>query len=204
RVRARREDAPLPRRPPRPAARYRPAHRRRERDGIYFRPGSLRSRGRLGSRAPEVVTETIHDLTIERLQVRIRASELSPVAVVEACLARIDAQNRKLNAFATVLADSALEAAREAEAEIRAGQRRGPLHGLPVGIKDFYGAAGIRPTAGFEHFRNRVPRSDATTVAKLKNAGAIIVGKTNMHRLGMGTTGLDSCFGPVINPLNAA
>jgi aspartyl-tRNA(Asn)/glutamyl-tRNA(Gln) amidotransferase subunit A len=150
------------------------------------------------------VTETIHALTIERLQVRIRASEVSPVAVVDACLARIDSLNGKLNAIATVVADAAREAAREADAEIRAGQWRGPLHGIPVGIKDFYDTAGIRTTAGFELFRNRVPRTDATAVARLKNAGAVIVGKTNMHRLGMGTTGLDSCFGPVINPLNAA
>jgi aspartyl-tRNA(Asn)/glutamyl-tRNA(Gln) amidotransferase subunit A len=150
------------------------------------------------------VTETIHALTIERLQVLIRASEVSPVAVVDACLGRIDSLNGRLNAFATVVADAAREAAREADAEIRAGQWRGPLHGIPVGIKDFYDTAGIRTTAGFEQFRNRVPRTDATAVAKLKNAGAIIVGKTNMHRLGMGTTGLDSCFGPVSNPLNAA
>ena len=125
------------------------------------------------------------------------------MAVVDTCLARIDALNGKLNAFATVLADSAREEAREAEAEIRAGRWRGPLHGVPIGIKDFYDTAGIKTTAAFEHFRNRVPQKDAAAVARLKDAGAVIIGKMNMHQLGMGTTGLESCFGPVNNPWNA-
>ena len=79
---------------------------------------------------------------------------------------------------------------------------KGPLHGIPVGIKDFYDTAGSRTTAAFEHFKNRIPKTDAVGVAKLKAAGAIVIGKTNMHRLGMGTTGLDSAFGPVRNPWN--
>jgi len=77
-----------------------------------------------------------------------------------------------------------------------------PLHGVPIGIKDFYDTAGIRTTAAFEHFRNRIPKKDARAVEKLKKAGAIIIGKTNMHTVGMGTTGLESCFGPVKNPWN--
>jgi aspartyl-tRNA(Asn)/glutamyl-tRNA(Gln) amidotransferase subunit A len=80
---------------------------------------------------------------------------------------------------------------------------RAPLHGIPVGIKDFYDTAGLRTTAAFEHFKNRVPEQDAVAVERLKTAGAIVVGKTNMHTLGMGTTGLDSFFGPVKNPWNA-
>ena len=90
-----------------------------------------------------------------------------------------------------------------AEAEIKAGRWRGPLHGIPVGIKDFYDTAGIKTTAALEHFQKRVPGKDAVGVAKLKEAGAIIVGKMNVHRLGMGTTGLDSDYGPVRNPWNA-
>ncbi|MCE8428083.1 MAG: hypothetical protein J5U19_06835 [Candidatus Methanoperedens sp.] len=77
------------------------------------------------------------------------------------------------------------------------------MHGIPVGIKDFYDTAGIKTTAVFEHFKDRVPTKDAVGVAKLKEAGAIIIGKTNMHKLGMGTTGLDSYFGPVHNPWNS-
>jgi aspartyl-tRNA(Asn)/glutamyl-tRNA(Gln) amidotransferase subunit A len=151
-----------------------------------------------------IVSDATYYLTIKDLQARMRACEISPVAVVDACLSRIDALNDKLNAFATVLGDRARESAVEAEAEIRAGRWRGPLHGVPVGIKDFYDTAGIRTTAAFEQWRNRIPRNDAAAVVKLKDAGAIIVGKTNMHRLGMGTTGLESCFGPVNNPWTAA
>ncbi len=141
--------------------------------------------------------------TIAALGQRIRAKQASPVAVVRACLARIDAFNDALNAFITVLADQALEQARTAEAQIHAGKWLGPLHGIPVGVKDFYDTAEIRTTAAFEPFADRVPKQDAIAVAKLKQAGAIIVGKTNMHRLGMGTTGLESSHGPVRNPWNA-
>ena len=140
---------------------------------------------------------------IATIQKRVRMQKVSPVEVVIACLKRIKQLNPELNAFITVLADQALEQARVAEAEIKAAKWRGPLHGIPVGIKDFYDTAGIKTTAGFDHFKDRVPGKDAVGVAKLKEAGAIIVGKMNMHRLGMGTTGLDSYFGPVRNPWNA-
>ena len=133
---------------------------------------------------------------------QIRAAALSPVAVVNECLKKIAASSA-LNAFITVLADHALAAAREAEREIKAGRWLGPLHGIPIGIKDFYDTAGIRTTAAFKAFANRVPAKDAAAVAQLKRAGAIIIGKTNMHELGQGTTSLVSYFGPVRNPLNA-
>src|SRR5262249_39662128 len=136
---------------------------------------------------------------IATLHERIRTRVVSPVEVVNTCLGRIEQINPKLNAFITVLADEAREQANVAETEIKLGKWRGPLHGIPVGIKDFYDTAGIRTTAAFEHFKDRVPRN----VAKLKNAGAIIIRKTNMHRLGEGTTGIDSYFGPVLNPWNA-
>src|SRR5580704_12304748 len=116
---------------------------------------------------------------IASIQKHVRMQKVSPVEVVTACLKRID------------------------EAEIKAASWRGPLHGVPVGIKDFYDTAGIKTTAAFEHFKDRVPGKDAVGVAKLKEAGAIIIGKMNMHRLGMGTTGLESYFGPVVNPCNA-
>jgi Asp-tRNA(Asn)/Glu-tRNA(Gln) amidotransferase A subunit family amidase len=128
--------------------------------------------------------------TIGELSERIRTKESSPVDVVRACLARIDKLNPRLNAFITVLADEALQEAKTAEAQIRAGQWRGPLHGVPVGIKDMFDTAGIRTTAAFEHFRNRIPSKDAEAVRKLKEAGAIIIGKTNLHKLAMGTTTL--------------
>jgi aspartyl-tRNA(Asn)/glutamyl-tRNA(Gln) amidotransferase subunit A len=133
----------------------------------------------------------------------IRTRQVSPVEVVSACLERIDMQS-KLNAFISVGADSATQAARTAEREIESGRWRGPLHGMPIGIKDFYDTAGLRTTAAFEPFKDRVPEKDAVAVEKLKAAGAIILGKTNMHTLGMGTTGLESCFGPARNPWNPA
>src|SRR5688572_16474761 len=141
--------------------------------------------------------------TIHELGKLIKAQKLSPVEVVDACLGRIEALNPKLNAFITFLADEAREQAQKAEAEIKAGKWRGPLHGIPVGIKDFYDTAGIKTTAAFEHFKDRVPTKDAESVRKLKKAGAILIGKMNMHQLGMGTTGLESYFGPVRNPWNS-
>jgi aspartyl-tRNA(Asn)/glutamyl-tRNA(Gln) amidotransferase subunit A len=140
---------------------------------------------------------------IKAVSENMRKQDVSPVEIVDACLQRIEELNPKFNAFITVLDDYARQAARTAEAEIKAGKWRGPLHGVPLGVKDFYDTAGIKTTAGFEHFRNRVPRKDAVAIAKLREAGAIIIGKTNMHQLGMGTTGLESYFGATHNPWNA-
>src|SRR5262249_10701318 len=142
--------------------------------------------------------------SITALAVGLRTRQVSPVDVVETCLQRIDSLSPRLNAFITVLEDGARKAAKEAEAEINAGGWRGPLHGVPIGLKDFYDTAGVRTTAAFEKFRDRIPARDAVAVTRLKDAGAGIIGKTNMHQLGMGTTGLDSDFGPVRNPRNDA
>jgi aspartyl-tRNA(Asn)/glutamyl-tRNA(Gln) amidotransferase subunit A len=148
------------------------------------------------------MNDDIHYLSIEELQPRVRAGDVSPARIVERCLERIDTLNPQLNAFATVLADQALEQAHQADEEIKHGRWRGPLHGVPVGVKDFYDTAGTATTAAFERFKNRVPRADAVSVERLKNAGAVIIGKMNMHTLGMGTTGLESLFGPAHNPWN--
>ena len=112
--------------------------------------------------------------------------------------------NGRLHAFITVLYEQAREQAKQADEDIKAGRYLGPLHGIPVGIKDFYDTANVRTTAAFEPFRDRVPKRDAVAVATLKDAGAIVVGKTNMHQLGSGTTGLESHFGAVRNPVNGA
>jgi len=154
----------------------------------------------------------------------VNARQRKSVELVEQCLANIREHNPRVNAFITVLHDEALDAARHADAETsewlrgRAVTRStgralrnsataqpsnlfpGPLHGVPIAIKDFYDTAGVKTTGAFEHFKDRVPEKDAPAVAMLKQAGAIIVGKTNMHQLGMGTTGLESFFGPVRNP----
>jgi aspartyl-tRNA(Asn)/glutamyl-tRNA(Gln) amidotransferase subunit A len=123
--------------------------------------------------------------------------------VVEACLKRIETLNPTLNAFITVMADDARDQAKAAETEIKAGKWRGPLHGVPVAVKDFYDTAGVTTTAGFEQFKDRVPDTDADAVKRLRQAGAIVIGKTNMDALGMATTGLTSYFGPVRNPWNS-
>jgi aspartyl-tRNA(Asn)/glutamyl-tRNA(Gln) amidotransferase subunit A len=148
------------------------------------------------------ISDPFANAPIQEVAKLIKAQKLSPVEVVDACLQRIEDLNPKLNAFITVLADKAREQAQEAEGEIKAGKWRGYLHGIPVGIKDFYDTAGIKTTAAFEQFKDRVPVNDAVGVRKLKKSGAIVIGKTNMHRLGMGTTGLESYFGPVHNPWN--
>ncbi len=138
--------------------------------------------------------------TIAAVSERMRDGRLSPTTLAEHCLRRIDALNPTLNALITVTADLARDHARQAAEEIAAGRWRGPLHGLPVAVKDFYDTAGIRTTAAFEHFAQRVPTQDAQLVVALREAGAVLVGKTNMHKLGMGTTSLDSHFGAVVNP----
>lgn len=137
---------------------------------------------------------------IADVSARMRDGRLAPVELVEHCLRRIAALNPSLNSFITVTTELAREQARRAEREIRAGHWRGPLQGVPVAVKDFYDTAGIRTTAAFDRFEHRVPSHDAAMVARLRDAGAVLVGKTNMHKLGMGTTSLESHFGPVVNP----
>jgi aspartyl-tRNA(Asn)/glutamyl-tRNA(Gln) amidotransferase subunit A len=141
--------------------------------------------------------------TIAELGERIRQRRVSPVDLARECLERIERHNSTLNAFITVTADQALEDARRIEAEIARGQWKGPLSGIPIGVKDFFDTAGVRTTAAFEPFKNRIPAKDAELVARAKEAGAIVIGKTNMHTLGMGTTSVTSSFGAVRNPWNA-
>lgn len=126
--------------------------------------------------------------SIMQLRERVKAGSMTIEQIRRAVAARIEAQ-KSLNAFITMM----IEDAEQVDVCL-------PLAGVPVGIKDFFDTAGVRTTAGFSHFANRVPTEDAALVRKLKAAGAMIVGKTNMHRLGMGTTSLDSYFGPVQNP----
>lgn len=142
-------------------------------------------------------------LTLETVSQDIRSSATSPIDVVQSSLDRIAGEGAPLNAFISVATDTAREVAQTREAELAAGHWRGPLHGVPVAVKDFFDTAGLRTTAGTEAMRDRVPDQDAKAVASLRQAGAVIVGKTNMDALGMATTGLTSAFGPVLNPVNA-
>ena len=130
----------------------------------------------------------------------IRKKQVSPVELTAACLARIDRANPTLNAFITVTAELAQKQAREAEAEIILGKWRGPLHGVPIALKDLFDTAGVRTTGGSGVFKDRIPKEDAEVVRRLKNAGAVILGKTNMHEFAYGGTSVVSYFGAVHNP----
>ncbi len=133
---------------------------------------------------------------------QIRARRLSPVELTRNCLARIERLNPDLNAFITVTAEQALEAARQAESEISSGDYRGALHGVPIGLKDLIDTAGVRTTAASNQYRGRVPADDAEVVRRLKESGAVMIGKLNMHEFAFGMSGVVSAFGPVRNPWN--
>jgi aspartyl-tRNA(Asn)/glutamyl-tRNA(Gln) amidotransferase subunit A len=138
--------------------------------------------------------------TLVTLAAALRERRLSPVEVVGALLERIETVDKKLNAFITVLPERALEEAARAEKEIQAGKYRGPLHGVPVGLKDLIYTKGVRTTMGSAFFEDYVPDYSATVVSKLEETGAIIVGKTNTHEFAYGPTGDRSYFGPTRNP----
>jgi aspartyl-tRNA(Asn)/glutamyl-tRNA(Gln) amidotransferase subunit A len=139
-------------------------------------------------------------MTIAEVAQRVRRKELSPVEIIEECLRRIEELNPRLNAFITVMAESALEEARAAEEEISRGHWRGPLHGIPVALKDLIDTAGVRTTSASALHKGRVPREDAEVVRKLREAGAVIVGKNNLHEFAYGGSSLVSHFGDVHNP----
>jgi len=138
--------------------------------------------------------------TIQQLSRRIRDRAVSPVELTRDCLARVENLNPKLNAFITVLADSALDQARHAEKEIQRGNYRGPLHGIPIGLKDILDTAGTRTTAASAQYKDRIPTEDAEVVRRLRAAGAIILGKQNLHEFAYGGSSLISFFGAVHNP----
>ena len=139
-------------------------------------------------------------LTLAEQARLIRSGKTSPVEVVESTLRQIERVDGRVNAYITVLADAALSAAHEAEREIVAEGYRGPLHGIPVALKDLFYTRGIRTTGGSKILREFVPDEDATVVARLKEAGAVIVGKTNMHEFAYGPTSINPHYGDVHNP----
>jgi len=140
------------------------------------------------------------ELSIAEASDLLRRKEISAVDLTNACLERINQLNPSLNAFITVMRDSALDHARKAQAELVAGRALGPLHGIPIGLKDLIDTAGIRTTCGSALFADRVPTEDADVVRLLKNAGAVLIGKQNMQEFAWGGTSASSYFGPVRNP----
>ncbi len=146
------------------------------------------------------MTDDLVYASIAELAPRLAAKELSPVELTEAALARIEQLEPKLNAFIAVTAESARHAARAAEAAILGGHHLGPLHGIPIGIKDLYATKGVATTYGSPLYADWVPDFDAAAVERLKRAGAVLVGKTNLHELAYGSTSANAHYGPVHNP----
>ena len=135
-----------------------------------------------------------------RLSGLIRGKEISPVEVVNAHLDRIQATDGVLNSFITLLPEPALAAARRAESQIQAGQYKGPLHGIPVGLKDLFNTGGVKTTSGSRLFDNFIPSQDCTVASRFQQAGAILLGKLNMHQFAYGPTGENPDYGHMHNP----
>ena len=128
----------------------------------------------------------LHHLTIHQAASLIKSRQLSPVELTQAFLDRIQAVDDQLKTYITLLPDSAMDAARQAESEIFAGNYRGPLHGIPIALKDLYDTAGVRTTGQSKVLEHRVPDSDATVVTRLRQAGTILLGKLTMHEFALG------------------
>lgn len=141
--------------------------------------------------------------TIPQLAASLRAGATTSVALVQDSLQRAD-ERASLNALLTLDADRALAAAGEADRELAAGHDRGPLHGIPVAVKDNICTAGLRTTCASRLLEGFVPAWDATAVARLRQAGAVVIGKTNLDEFGMGSSNENSAYGPVLNPLDPA
>ena len=139
-------------------------------------------------------------MTIEQFGRRLRSRELTSVRATEECLRRIEADNPKLNAFIRVMADEAMRQAREADQDLAAGRDHGPLHGVPISIKDLLDIRGIPTTAASRVREGHVAERDCAVIAHLAQAGAVFIGKTNLHEFAFGTTNEDSAFGPARNP----
>ncbi len=146
------------------------------------------------------MAEDLLALNLADVAALIRNKQVSPVEVTSAALERIEQLNPRMNAFYTVTAEIAREQAEEAEREIAKGEYRSPLHGVPVALKDLVYTAGVRTTAGSKILEHFVPGYDATVVSKLREAGAVLIGKTALHEFAYGITNDNPHFGPTRNP----
>ena len=142
--------------------------------------------------------------SIAQIAAQIRKGDISPVELIEGTLEAIDQCEPQLNAFITVFHDESLERARQAETEIRDGTDLGPLHGMPIALKDIIYVQGTHSTAGSNFFSEESPRFDAALVSKLRDAGANIIGKTNLHEFAFGVTTENPHFGATANPWDTA
>jgi aspartyl-tRNA(Asn)/glutamyl-tRNA(Gln) amidotransferase subunit A len=141
-------------------------------------------------------------LTIAEAARQIARKQLSPVELTQAALERISTLNQRLNAFITVLGDQALTTAQVAEREMMSGQKRGPLHGIPIALKDLCATKGVRTTAGSKILRDYIPTDDATVTLRLAEAGTILLGKLHMNEFAYGPDGDNAHYGRVYNPWN--
>lgn len=141
-------------------------------------------------------------LNAAELAPKIKSGEVSPVEVTQQFLDRIDEKDGTIKSYITVTHDKALEQAKKAEEEIKNGNYRGPLHGIPVGIKDTYQTEGVLSTSGSALFDDYIPEESSTVVTKIEEAGGIILGKLNMHSLGPGSAGINPTYGTTRNPWN--
>jgi aspartyl-tRNA(Asn)/glutamyl-tRNA(Gln) amidotransferase subunit A len=153
------------------------------------------------TKRPDMTEADLQQLTLARAATMIARRELSPVELTQAIVARIERLNPEMRAFITVEGDRALAAAQAAEAEIAHGHTR-PLQGIPVSVKDLYDTDGIKTTAGSRMLADRVPTQDATAVRKLREGGAVTVGKTNLHEFAFGLTTVNPHYGTAKNPWN--
>jgi len=164
--------------------------------------GGLGAAIMLASHSAAAQAGDLTELTIPEAASLIRTRDLSSLDLTRAYLERIERLNDRINAYITVTAALALEQAARRDAEIANGRWRGPLHGIPIALKDNIDTAGILTTAASAVFANRVPSEDAEVYRRLKNAGAVLLGKLNMHEFAYGGTSAITHFGPVHNPWN--
>lgn len=144
--------------------------------------------------------EALARRSIRDLADDIKTLKLSPVAVLETVADRIERLNSKINCYITFDREYALRQARDAEAEISSGQYKGPLHGIPIAVKDLFDTKDLKTTYGSSIFKNHIPTRDATSVKRLRSSGAVIVGKLNLHELAFGSTNENKYYGPCRNP----
>src|ERR1019366_7979487 len=145
-------------------------------------------------------TPDLTGMTVRKASDLIRTRAVSSVDLTRACLASIEKLQPLLNAFITITAEQALADARMLDAELQRGNWRGPFHGIPIALKDNIDTAGVRTTGASELFKDRVPTEDAEVVRRLKAAGAILLGKLNLHEFAFGITSAVTYYGPVHNP----
>lgn len=142
--------------------------------------------------------------TLTEVMALLREHRISSLELTQTCLANIGRLDPLLNVFITVTEEAALRQAKQADQEIAAGKCRGPLHGIPIALKDLIDVAGVPTTAASRQFTHHVPAEDAAVVTHLKEAGAVILGKTNLHEFAFGGSGMISAYGPTRNPWDTA